>query len=69
MTKDEQKQIVNSILNHTEEYIYGAINSGKIPESWDGIELREYISSQISWRGMDKKRKKEYDNTILINGL
>jgi hypothetical protein len=49
------------------------IDAGKIPADWGGIELRWYMQDFISWdRHNDKelkKRKRNFRNTVLVNGL
>jgi len=45
----------------------------RYPEKWDGIELRERIKdvfSQVVIKGtMSKKRKRDYNNYCIVNGL
>ena len=69
MTPEEQKALTKSICQHAAEFVIGQIERGKVPESWDGIELREYLSDRIKWHNMEKRRKREYNNTIMVNGL
>lgn len=45
----------------------------KLPENWDGVELRQFIADRFSdcvIKGiLQGKRKKEYQNTMLVNNL
>lgn len=69
MDAKTQKALLKSILHNIEIDMIGKIESGKIPETWDGMELREYIADQAKWHKMEKRRAKEYRNTVMVNGL
>lgn len=72
MNRDEQKEFVNDLTDNVRKEIIGNIENGKIPESWDGIELRTYIADRFRdavMVKMNRGRKREYNNTILINNL
>ncbi len=69
MDAKEQKRLLKDILHNIERDMIGKIDTGKIPENWDGIELREYIADQAKWHKMEKRRAKAYRNTVLVNGL
>lgn len=72
MTKEEQMAFVRELSNDVAEKICQKIENGKVPDSWDGIELRwllaEYHSFQFrgtSW----STRKREFNNTVIVNNL
>ena len=48
-------------------------NIPKMPEDWDGIELRQYIADRFAYcifKGtMGRQRKRKYRNTVLVNNL
>jgi len=70
MNAQQQKTLTEDITRRAAEFVTKQIESGKIPESWDGIELREYLADTIRWNSpMDKRRKREYNNTVMVNGL
>lgn len=69
MSKEEQKKLTKEIAKSAAESIIRDIENGKIPEDWNGIELRELLSSRIKWHNMDKRRARDYRNTVLVNGL
>lgn len=48
MTREDQQRIVAAILDDATEQIMGKITSGKIPEEWDGIELRWFCRDFIA---------------------
>ena len=44
----------------------------KMPDEWDGVELRQFMidkASEYSAGSMDRKRKKSYENTRMVDGL
>jgi len=69
MRPNEQKKLARAIVKHAAESIIRDIEAGKIPENWDGIELREILADRIRWHKMEKRRAREYRNTVIVNGL
>ena len=47
------------------------ITLGEVPETWDGVELREwmYECAGRNRARMDGKRKRDYSNTMFITSL
>lgn len=73
MNKDEKITFINDLTDCCKQEIINKILNNKIPENWDGIELRQYISEkfkEVVWlKILTGKRKREYKNTKLINNL
>jgi hypothetical protein len=71
MTSDQQKKLVSDLINRVANDIIDRIHLGRIPESWDGAELRQYVSDQfhVECFGLSGKRRKEYDNDVIVNNL
>jgi len=73
MTKDEQKQFVKDLTENVAKSITRKIEAGKIPENWDGIELRWLLKETFAYESYDgdsyKSRKREFRNTVLVNDL
>ena len=69
MKPKEQKALVKSLCDGVAKNLCAQIDSGKIPEDWDGLELRQLLSDSLRWRDMDRARKQKYNNTVLINNL
>ena len=75
MNKKEQKQFVRELMDDVLLDIYQKIDDNKIPEGWDGIELRWLLRERFAdcvWDGIDqnnKKRKRNFNNTVLVNNL
>ena len=73
MNKLQKISFVRSLSSHMTESIVLAIKEDKIPENWDGVELRQLMADTFScavFKGvMSKKRKAEYNNHCLINNL
>lgn len=67
---EEQIEFVDSLLNSVKEDIVKKIKAGKIPDNWDGIELRWYLAERFARETYgNKSRKREYNNTVLVNNL
>lgn len=74
MTRNEKLTFVHELCHAIEASIRMQILSGKIPEAWDGIELRELIYEKaLAARHRDfkghGKRVSEYRNTVIVNNL
>ena len=69
MNAKEKKIFVSKLLDSVNEKLNSAIDSGKIPEEWDGFELRQLISDNLATFKMSRFRKAAYDNAVLINNL
>jgi hypothetical protein len=68
MRKSQQVEFVQDFVDTIEERITGFIAKGKIPETWDGIELRQLILDEVKINvtmQMTGKRKKDYKNILL----
>lgn len=73
MNRNHQMVIVHDLINGLRDDVIRAIKDGRIPEEWDGFELRQYITDKakevILAGTMDRRRKREYRNTVLTNNL
>jgi hypothetical protein len=71
MEKEEKIKFVVQLTGSIRETVIDAIADNKIPANWDGIELRWYLAElfERSARFGDKRRKKEYNNTVIVNDL
>lgn len=76
MTNEKQKQFVNELIENVRCDIINSIKDERNIEAikeWDGKELRQYIAdvfSQVVIKGtMSRNRKREYNNTRLVNNL
>lgn len=71
MTKLEQINFVNELCNNVKNQIVFDIRKDKIPGEWEGMELRQYIADKFSESTikMSLDRKREYNNTVLVNNL
>ena len=71
MTRTEQRKFVRSLAITIAEKVVSKIESGRIPEEWDGFELRQLLADKFAHESfkMDNTRKKEYNNTVLVNNL
>lgn len=71
MTREEQTKFVEELTENIKRSIINKIELGYVPENWDGIELRWYLAERFNQATYpySKKRKRDYNNTILINNL
>lgn len=73
MTQNEQKLFVYQLGNSIVHELIQQIDRGNIPPHWDGIELRELLADKFARETyhelMRGKRKKDYNNTVIINNL
>ena len=69
MTQAEKEKFINDLVGHVRREIVESIP--KMPEEWDGHELRLYIAEKFS----DKKNKlapsrlKAYASEVLVRNL
>ncbi len=72
MTKQEKIHFVTDLTNSLQTRLVQNIKAGKIPEDWDGIELRELIAELVQRQRVANfkgRRKRDYRNTMLVNNL
>lgn len=72
MTKQEKVDFVTEICDRHWLFIINNIQDGKVPEEWNGLELRQYIID--TFKGcklgeMSIERKRDYKNTVIVNNL
>lgn len=70
MTKSAQVKFIDEYMNSMKDFIIGKVAQNTL-DNWDGIELRQYCSDcfRAEIFEMDRKRKKEYQNTTIINNM
>jgi len=72
MDKRAKKQFVKELTDSIVRDIIDYIDFDKIPEAWDGVELRELLKDKFDNArvcSFTSKRKKEYNNIVIINNL
>ena len=73
MNKNEKVLFVKALTNAIAVRMINDIESGKIPENWEGPEIRALLaerSSDARYIGrLTGKRLRDYHNDILVNGL
>lgn len=65
MTKIEQKEFIEGLCNNVKEEMLSKFD--KMPEEWDGIELRWYVKEkfeQVVWGDAKDKRSSKYRSYI-----
>jgi len=74
MTRDEQKEFVRELSAAIADDICAKIGAGKIPEFWDGHELRHLLAhrhaqSASMSRPMENKRRRRYQDFAKLVAL
>jgi hypothetical protein len=69
MDKLQQRQFVTDLCDNLRSDLLESVN--KVPENWDGHELREWVADTAGQfkGGMIRTRKREYKKDILVNNL
>ena len=74
MTRNEQEQFVVDMLFAVAKDIVEKFDSGAIPEHWDGVQLRQYITDKVkercdAGRFMTLRDHSNYINIVYNNKL
>lgn len=80
MTKSEQKKFIKSLCKSIADYSCKKIDENKVPANWNGFEFRHWLALQFDredyWNtkpsllsSLHRKRKKDCNNTIIVNNL
>lgn len=73
MNQREQSEFIEQLSSNIAREIVGLIQSGRIPENWDGIELRWLLAERhklsASMGNDNKRRKRNFNNTVLVSNL
>lgn len=73
MTPHEQVRFVKELTKAITDELLANIRSGRIPEEWDGIELRQLMADRYThavFKSMfTRSRRVAYNNTVLLNNL
>ena len=72
MDKPTKIELVRNLTRSVGEILINDIVEDKIPEDWDGIELRRLLAERFQRQvigTMSRSRKREFENTVLVNNL
>lgn len=74
MTKREKRVFVRELIGSVKKSVLA--NVDRMPDEWDGIELREYIADKFAdskafskGRPHLKRRASDYRNEVLVRNL
>lgn len=71
MNKQQQVDFIEELVTNVKVDIKQRVRA-EAPESWDGVELRQYIADKFSEavmkNAMSRSRRREYNNTIRVSG-
>lgn len=72
MTRLEQQTFVKDLMQSFKRSMDADFMAGRIPEHWNGKQLRMYVSDRVKrnayWR-MTNKEVADFENDCLINNL
>jgi len=73
LLKKEKIKFVKNLSDSILEDIIMRINDNRIPEEWDGFELREILAEKFRGEAYllqrYKSRMRDYKNTVLVNNI
>jgi len=75
MNKKEQIRFIKNLTGSIASELISKIESGRVPENWDGIELRKLLSDKFEsesdrcFKNKRSRRYKDYNNIVIINNL
>ena len=70
MTKQQQIQYLSALSNSILSDMIKKIEANKVPDNWDGLELRQWLHDKtISPFPMSKRQRKDYNNILLTTDL
>lgn len=77
MNREQQEMLVRDISLNIADEIVTQIMAGKIPDTWDGHELRALLAERhassaamsLVVREPRRKRSRDYRNTVITNNL
>jgi len=77
MDQPRQEQFVNELVENIRRDVVRQIMTGRIPSEWDGHELRQLLADRFTqsaslsddMRNKRSKRRRDYENTVIVNNL
>jgi hypothetical protein len=70
LSKEEKKQFIQEFIGRVQESLLSKLD--RVPEEWDGYELREWIADTFDFERqgmMSAKRRKDYKNEVIVRNL
>jgi hypothetical protein len=71
MTKQQKKTFIRELVASVQSEALSKVAA--MPEGWDGIELRWYLAEKFHQSTMsaavNQRRKRDYDNEVLVRNL
>lgn len=69
MNRAQQKKFVKDLLKNFAESLIRDINSGKIPETWEGCEFRWLVADRLWQLPRKGKAYLNYRNDVIVKDL
>lgn len=76
MNKAQQIKFINNLTNAIKLDIINKIEYDKIPDNWDGVELRQLLADKFAvevmrgdWRDKRNSRRKEFERVCIVENI
>jgi len=72
MTKAQKLEFINDLTNGIRDRLFEDVTSGRIPENWDGKQLRMLIAERlhdVCWYKPTRNERRDFNNDCAINSL
>lgn len=74
MDKQQQIDFVKDLAVNVANNVIRLIDADKVPENWDGVELRwlladKFQDATLNMQRENKARYKAYKNNVIVNNL
>ena len=80
MSLKDQQELLNNFIENVKSEMNAQLEIGKIPEEWNGFELRHYVAwkfneqdhmskSRCTYDKKLAKRRRECENDIIVKNL
>ncbi|NCX56251.1 MAG: hypothetical protein EBW87_03530 [Burkholderiaceae bacterium] len=69
MDSDQKTKFIRDLTTSVVMDIIASVR--KMPEEWDGHELRQFIADKFAWNttAMTRSRMKDYKNEVVVRNL
>jgi len=73
MTSQEKREFVSELVARIELSVFDDLKAGRVPEGWDGIELRWLLAERFAGASpigtLYRKRRGSFKNHCIVNNL
>jgi len=73
MTKADKRIFIRNLCNSIRDEAMRSVTAERIPDNWDGVEIRQFLADKFSSETYPSllmgKRRREFENTVIVNNL